>query len=328
MTKSGMKVIENNLIRFLVAMFLVGLAFSLIGCLPETAADLELPPPTQESVQPPADSAELATAKVSAVLSEPGRALVTGHKDLQYFVDSEPTSKDLSEIDTLLAAQVTCGVFVAEKAAQELNMPLTGIKGAATFDVDKQHVQVYLDLPEADDDQLIELAENFRQRCPIYTTLSEAESVEFIPGKQFKGIDENTDVVSAELFRFGKANVTADELTFAVDSVPILDGPNDELNPLDMILGGLASCGAFIYEREAPAANVQVIVEGDFDPTGIRDLEGPNPRIQQMRISLQTDVQDEVTAAKVQEQIKEECLLYSMLDGTVDIEVSTEPTTS
>ena len=320
-----MRAIEKNQNLIMIAVFFLGLTFFLMGCLPETVSDPEVSVQTQENAQPPADTADLATAKVSAVIAQPGRALVTGHKDLQYFVDSEPESQDLSEIDTLLAAQVTCGVFVAEKTAQELDMPITDIKGTATFNAADKRVQVFLDLPGADKKQVLDVANNFRQRCPIYTTLAEAESVEFVPGDQFTPEDNVTDVVTADLFRFGGANVTANDRTFVMDSVPVLDGPNNELNPLDMLLGGLASCSAFIAEREAPSADVQVVVEGDFNPNGIRDLAGPNPRIQRMRVSLQSDNQDQVAAAEVPEQIKEQCYLYSILDGTVDIKISTGP---
>lgn len=316
---------NTNLFKVAFFALILGSLFLLSGCLAETKTDLEAPQATRESADPSADAPELATARVSATLSEPGRALVTGHKDLQYVVDAEPTSVGLHEIDTLLAAQVTCGVFVAEKAAQELDMPLTGVTGAATFDEHDQQVQVYLDLPGADNEQVLALANNFRQRCPIYTTLAEAESVEFMPGAQFSAADENTAVVTAELFRFGGANVTSNGQTFVMDSVPPLDGPNNELNPLDLMLGGLATCSTFIYEREAPTADVLVTVEGDFDPTGVRVLDGPNPRIQTIRVSMLTDEYDEAQAAKVEEQIKEQCYLYSMLEGTVNITVSTQP---
>ena len=248
-----------------------------------------------------------------------------GHNDLHYFVDAAPSADGISEVDTLLAAQATCAVFVAEKAAQELDIPLNGATATTTFDEDQDQVNVYLDLPGANGDQVLDLANHFRQRCPIYTTLSEAASVEFSPDEQFEAGRNESAIVTAELFRFGGANVTTGNYTFVMDSVPPLDGPNEELNPLDMMLGGLAACSSFVYDREAAAANVTVIVEGDFDPSGVRDLDGPNPRIQNIRISLQTDSYDEVQAEKVEGHIKEQCHLYSMLNGTVDIEIIIEP---
>ncbi len=270
------------------------------------------------------EASQLATARVSAQLSEPGQATVTGHNDLQFFVDAAPSSEGLHEIDTLLAAQSTCAIFVAEKAAQELDVPLTGVTATTVFDENKQQMSVYLDLPGANGEQVLELANNFRQRCPIYTTLAEAESIEFTPGEQYETVTDDTAIVTATLFRFGRANVSAHGNTFVMDSVPPLDGPNDELNPLDLMLGGLAACGSFIYDSEDPLADVTVIVEADFDPSGVRDLEGENPRFQNIRISMQLDEYDETQAEKVKEQIKEQCLLYKILEGSVNIEISTE----
>jgi uncharacterized OsmC-like protein len=302
--------------------------FFLSGCLPAGEPGLEESQAAQEDGESPVKAPQLATAKVSAELSEPGLALVTGHNDQQFFVEAESESAGLNELGTLLAAQVTCGVFVAEKAAQELDIPLTGVTGTAAFDANKQQVQVYLDLPGADGKQILELADNFRQRCPIYTTLSEARSVEFTPGEQFKAGANNTDNVTAEIFRFGGANVTANGHTFVMDSVLPLDGPNKELNPLDMMIGGLAACSTFIYEREVPTATVSVAVEGDFDPTGIWVLDGPNPRIQDIRVAMLVDEYDEAQAKKVEDQIKEQCYLPSILKGTVNFDVSTEPANS
>ncbi len=326
--KGDNNVMKRRITQTLLITSILLSAIFLSGCLPVTEPGAEEPQATQESAELPAEAPQLATSRVSAKISQPGRAVVTGHNNTQFFVDAESESAGLHEIDTLLAAQVTCGVFVAEKAAQELDIPLTGVTGTAVFDANKQQVQVYLDLPGADGKQVLELANNFRQRCPIYTTLSEARSVEFTPGEQFKAGANDTAVVTAELFRFGGANVTANDHTFVMDSVPPLDGPNEELNPLDMMLGGLATCSTFIYEREVPTANVSVTVEGDFDPTGVRDLEGPNPRILDIRVAMLVDEYDEVQAKKVEDQIKEQCYLPNILTGTVNFDISTAQTNS
>jgi uncharacterized OsmC-like protein len=199
------------------------------------------------------------------------------------------------------------------------------VKGVSVFDVDTGRVQVFLDLPGADGEQVLDLANNFRQRCPIYTTLAEANSVDFTPGEQFTGQGDDAQMVSAELFRFGGANVTANSTTFVMDSVPPLDGPNKELNPLDMMLGGLAACSVLTHANTVPESEVSVVVEGDFDPSGVRVLDGPNPRIQNIRVMLRTDQYEAQTAADVEAAIKRECLLYNTLEGTVHISLSTEP---
>lgn len=285
--------------------------------------------PAMEQVEPTPEAEveqgnDLATARVSAVLSEPGQALITAHNDLQYAVVEEGANGGLTEIGTLLAAQVTCGVFVAEKAAQELDVPLSGVTGVSVFDSDRRRVRVFLDLPGADSEQVLELANNFRQRCPIYTTLTEANSVEFTPGEQFTGDLEDAAVVSAELFRFGGANVTANGTTFVMDSVPPLDGPNEELNPLDMMLGGLAACSVFTYANTAPGNEISAVVEGDFNPSGVRVLDGPNPRIQNIRVLLRTDQYDAQAIEAAEMEIEKQCHLYNILEGSVEISLSTE----
>lgn len=287
----------------------------LSGCQQESVPAVEDPPEAAEASQ-------LATARVSAQLSGPGQATVTGHNNLQYVVDAAPSSEGLNEIDTLLAAQSTCAVFVAEKAAQELDVQLTNVTSTTVFDEDNQQVLVYLDLPGVDNEDVLELANNFRQRCPVYTTLSEAESIEFTPGEQFEGGTSESAIVTATIFQFGRADVTAHGNTFVMDSVPPLNGPNEELNPLDLMLGGLAACGTFIYENENPSADATITVEGDFDPSGVQNLEGENPRIQNLRILMQLD--EETQADNVREQIEEQCYLYKTLNDTVNIEFLTE----
>ena len=284
----------------------------------------------QPTVEPAGEEDEqgspLATARVSAQRTEPGRATVTAHNDLQYVVEESPSPDSLDQIDTLLAAQSTCAVFVAEKAAAELDIKLTGATATATFDEEEQQVRVFLDLPGVDDEEVLALANNLRQRCPIYTTLARAESVDFTPGEQFEMPAGEAEVVSATLTEFGRANVTAQNQTFLMDSVPPLDGPNVELNPLDLMLGGLAACGTFASDDMEQLANANVVVEGDLDPSGVRDLEGENPRIQAMRIIVEADGAPVDLSAEVEDELSQQCHLYQTLNGTVNISILTEPT--
>ena len=294
-----------------VLIFLVVLV--LVGCQPAAAP-----------AEPETENASLATARVSAQQIEPGRATILAHNDLQYVVAESPSPDSLDQVDALLAAQSTCAVFVAEKAAQELDVALTGATATASFNQEAQRVRVFLDLPGVDDDAVLALANNLRQRCPIYTTLARAQSVDFNPGERFQMTAGDTAAVSATLTEFGQADVNAQEQTFVMDSVPPLDGPNLELNPLDLMLGGLAGCAAFAVDDIEPLGQANVVVEGDFDPSGVRDLEGENPRIQALRIVVETEADAENLAEEAEAQIAEECLLYQSLNGTVTINVSTQ----
>lgn len=310
--------IMNNLNHNLVVIMAFGFIVFLIGCQGGTEQE-------RQTTQDTAEGTELATARVIARSAEPDQVLIQGHNEREYTVHAGQTTDGLNEIETLLAAQSTCAVFVAEKAAQELDVSLTGATALAVFKKSEQNVHVFLDVPGSNDEEVLELANHLRQRCPIYTTLAEANSVEFTPHEQFEPASEDGEVVIATLTEFGRANVSAQDFTFIMDSVPPLDGPNENLNPLDMMLGGLAACSRFVYEHEIPGSEGIITVEGDFDPSGVRDLAGENPRIQKIRIIGQLEVGDESLAEKVEEEIKEQCFLYKTLNSTVDMEFIFEP---
>ena len=88
----------------------------------------------------------------------------------------------------------------------------------------------------------------------------------------------------------GRAIVTARGNHFVVDSVPPLGGPNEEINPLDLMLGALATCGTFVYETAADEMGISLTgitatVEGDFNALGVVD-GSVNPRIQALRVHM------------------------------------------
>ncbi len=71
---------------------------------------------------------------------------------------------------------------------------------------------------------------------------------------------------------------------FVVDSPPPLGGPNEEINPIEVLLSALATCGTFVCETAAremdiPLNRLTVTVAGDFDPRGVCS-EPLDPRIQ------------------------------------------------
>lgn len=84
--------------------------------------------------------------------------------------------------------------------------------------------------------------------------------------------------------QLGRAILSARGNHTTFDSTPPLGGPNEALNPLDLLLGALATCGVFLFETTArnegiDLEDVQCDVEGDFDGRGIKD-DGINPRLQ------------------------------------------------
>jgi uncharacterized OsmC-like protein len=174
---------------------------------------------------------------VTAQLSnQPGRAIVSARGN-HFVVDSMPPfegpNEELNPFDLLFSALATCGIFVAERAAQELDMPLTGATAMVEGDFDPfggkdeavdpriQMMRVHLDLPGADDDQVAQLTENFTRRCPIYSTLFRAVPIEITTGEQVAAEKTEglaTAMVTAQLSNQpGRAIVSAHGHNFVTD---------------------------------------------------------------------------------------------------------------
>lgn len=134
--------------------------------------------------------------------------------------------------------------------------------------------------------------------------------------------------VSAQLSNLpGRAIATARGHHFVVDSPPPLGGPNEELNPLEVLLSALSTCGVLVSETVAkekgfPLQAASVRVEGDLDPRGVRG-QPVNPRLQAFRVTLDvtgpTQEQAEVLASAFQQR----CPIYTTLvrSAPIDLQV-------
>jgi uncharacterized OsmC-like protein len=125
----------------------------------------------------------------------------------------------------------------------------------------------------------------------------------------------------------GRAIVMARDNYFVVDSVPPLGGPNEELNPLDLMLGALATCGTFVYETAAeemgiPLTEVAATVEGDFNPAGVKD-GSVNPRIQAFRVHMDLTGPSEAQAEALAAEFQTRCPIYTTLSRSAPIDIST-----
>jgi uncharacterized OsmC-like protein len=124
----------------------------------------------------------------------------------------------------------------------------------------------------------------------------------------------------------GRAIVSARGNHFVIDSVPPLEGPNEERNPLDMILGALATCGTFIYETAAqeqdiPLTALSVTVEGDFDPRGVAG-QPVDPRIQAFRVQMQLAGVDAAQADLMQVEFEKRCPVFTTLIESAPIMIT------
>jgi uncharacterized OsmC-like protein len=300
-----------------------------------------------QPIQRPPEGPQLATARVSAQLSnQPGRAIVSARGN-HFVVDSVPPlegpNEELNPLDMLLGSLATCGIFLAERAAQEQEVALAGASARVEGDFDPrgvageavdpriQAIRMYLTLDGVNEAEVAALVEQFLARCPMYTTLSRAAPVEIITGDEVatpaaEGLA--TASVTAMLSNQpGRAIVSARGNHFIIDSVPPLDGPNEERNPLDLLLGSLATCGSFVSERVAqelniPLTSLTALVEGDFDPRGVAGAP-VDPRIQALRVNLQLTGVNADQAAMMTEQFRSRCPIYTTLSRAAPIEIVT-----
>jgi len=347
----------------LIALVIAILGLLLAACVPApepVAADSEQPVAAvaddddhddddddddDEDAAPAAPA--LATAKaVSQLTNQPGRAIVSA-RGIHFIVDSVPPlegpNEERNPLDLALGALATCGIFIYEKAATEMGIPIDELiatvqgdfnpAGVKTGDVNPriQAFRVQMDASGPSEDQLEELADQFRARCPIYTTLERSAPVVITHGEMAEGpVAEGlaTAQVVAQLSNQpGRAIVSARGNHFIVDSVPPLDGPNEERNPLDLMLGALATCGTFIYEKAAMEMGISLediitSVEGDFHPAGVKTGE-VNPRIQALRVQMTLTGASAEQAEDLAEEFRTRCPIYTTLERSAPIEITT-----
>lgn len=270
-----------------------------------TSACQPIQPPT-----PPPPPPDKATAKALVQLSnQAGRAIVTARTN-HFLVASAPPlghpAEEINPLESMLAALATCGIFVYEAAAQEMAIPLQaasavvkgdfdvrGLSGAAEVDPRIQQFRVHMTLSGPDAAQSAQLAEQFSTRCPLYTTFIKSAPIVVTTNDEPAGgpVAEGlaTGVVTATLTtEAGRAIVNVRNNNFVVDSPGALGGPNEEVNPLDLLLAAQGTCGAFLFEKVAqdtgiPLTAVSGTIEADFNPQGLKDGT-VSPHIQAMRV--------------------------------------------
>ena len=135
-----------------------------------------------------------------------------------------------------------------------------------------------------------------------------------------------TAKASVEMVQDGRAIVSARGNRILVDSVPPLGGPNEEMNPFDLLLGSLGTCGAFVYEAAAieldiPLNSLIVDVEADFAPAGVRD-GSVNPRVRAFRAIATADGPSMEEMEMLADQWRLRCPIYTTLELAAPIEIT------
>ena len=125
--------------------------------------------------------------------------------------------------------------------------------------------------------------------------------------------------------RPGRSIVTARGHHFVVDSPAPLGGPNEEINPIDVLLSALATCGTFVCEAAAqemdiPLHSIGVTAAGDFDPRGLCG-QGINPRMRAFRVRLALSGPTEEQAEALAEAFRTRCPVFTTFTRAAPIEL-------
>lgn len=124
----------------------------------------------------------------------------------------------------------------------------------------------------------------------------------------------------------GRSLVTLRGHHLVVDAPLILGGPNEEVNPVDLLLAALATCATFICdyvarEQNIPLSQVRVAVAGDLDPRGMCGYP-VDPRLQALRLQAHLTGPTQEQADILAQAVRSRCPIFTTLAEAVDIEVS------
>ncbi|NLX08247.1 MAG: OsmC family protein [Chloroflexi bacterium] len=126
----------------------------------------------------------------------------------------------------------------------------------------------------------------------------------------------------------GRAIATAKNHHFIVDSPLALGGPNEEINPIDLLLSALATHATFVCERYAQEQGIRlemlvVAATGEFDPRGIVRGELVEPNLQQIQLRLTLAGVGFEEANALADAVRTRCPVYATLARAVPIEIRT-----
>lgn len=123
----------------------------------------------------------------------------------------------------------------------------------------------------------------------------------------------------------GRAILNARSHYFVVDSPLAFAGPNEEVNPIELLVASLASCACFVCEKAARELNIplessRADVSADFDPramTGGSD----DATIQGFHLSLTFVGPTQEQAEQLVEAFRQRCPVYQTLAKATSVEI-------
>ncbi len=319
-------------------------------------------PAQSGSTQQTEEDLQLATARVTADLVRPGRVLMSARGN-HWIYDSVPPingpNEEVNPLDGMLASLIACGMYIYEAVGIEQEIEVSSLsatvqgeldpRGATGADVNPRlrafHVIMNIDGPTAEEAAM--MTEAFSQRCPIYTTLALSAPIDVtnvVDGVEQDAIATEADPIvdhdeaegtelnlampsaSGRMVEFGRSLMSARGNHWIYDSVPPINGPNEEVNPLDALVGALPACGLMIYEavareQDIPLHFAKATVEADLDPRGVAGAD-VNPRIRAFRVNMQVSGPTAAEAEMMAEQYSTRCPIYTTFERSAPIEVS------
>ncbi|MCB0183163.1 MAG: OsmC family protein, partial [Caldilineaceae bacterium] len=305
---------------------------------------------------------QLVTAKVAADLVQPGRVLMSARGN-HWVYDSVPPingpNEEVNPLDGMLTALIACGMYIYEAVGIEQEIALDTIAATVQGQLDPRGVAGVAVNPrvrgftimmsvtgDLTPDDAAMMTEAFSTRCPIYTTLALSAPIT-VTNEVNRQIQEpittqaepivETDIEGEELelagpaasgrmIEFGRSVMSARGNHWIFDSVPPINGPNEEVNPLDGMLTALIACGMYIYEAVGieegiTTDNLSATVTGQLDARGVAGA-AVNPRVRVFDVTMNVDGPTVDEAAMLAESFSQRCPIYTTLARSAPISVT------
>ncbi|MBZ0286370.1 MAG: OsmC family protein [Anaerolineae bacterium] len=123
----------------------------------------------------------------------------------------------------------------------------------------------------------------------------------------------------------GRTIVNTKEHHLVVDSPLYLGGPNEEINPIDLLLSSLATHALFTIEKYAqqnriPLDDLKISVSADYDPRGVLG-EQVDSGLQALTVQMLVMGPSEAQLAELTDAFTRRCLIYVTLARAVKIDL-------
>ena len=123
----------------------------------------------------------------------------------------------------------------------------------------------------------------------------------------------------------GRTIINSKEHHLVVDSPLYLGGPNEEINPIDLLLSSLASHALFTIEKCAqqnriPLDDLKISVSADYDPRGVLG-EPVDAGLQTLNVQMVMSGPSDAQLDELTQAFTTRCLIYVTLAKAVKIDL-------